>query len=179
VDEAADGDEIVVTNGVYRTGGRAVDGTMTNRVAVTKPLTLRSVNGPGVTIIEGAKAPGGGNGDGAVRCTYLADGATMSGFTLTNGATRTQGPEQQECYAGGAWCASTNAILTNCVLVGNTAVDAGGVFRGTLHDCTFTANRASGRVAVHWPARSTTVRSRATWPRMAAEPRTARSTLAP
>ena len=62
VDAAVAGDEIVVTNGLYSTGGRAVSGTMTNRVAVDKPLTLRSVNGPKVTVIQGFQAPGATNG---------------------------------------------------------------------------------------------------------------------
>src|SRR5712692_10107207 len=55
VDAAVAGDEVVVTNGTYATGGR--DG---NRVNFDKPLSVRSVNGPQVTIIDG------GN-----RCAYL------------------------------------------------------------------------------------------------------------
>src|SRR5258708_702890 len=46
VDTAVAGEEIVVTNGIYATGGRTIDGVTTNRVAVDKPLTLRSLNGP-------------------------------------------------------------------------------------------------------------------------------------
>ena len=130
-----------MTNGVYATGGRAV-GTnlLANRVTVDKPLTLQSVNGSLFTLIQGAKAPGGGNGDGAVRCVYLADGASLSGFTLTNGATLWdyEVSVQAANRGGGVWCASTNAALTNCVMVGNSACHCGGASGATLDKCMLT-----------------------------------------
>jgi hypothetical protein len=145
VDAAAPGDEIVVTNGIYATGGRAV-GTnlLANRVAVDKPIALQSVNGPQFTIIQGYQAPGTTNGDGAIRCVYLTDGASLSGFTLTNGATRTASNDEREQYGGGVFCASTNATLTNCVIIGNSAGGGGGAFQGTLNNCTLTSNSATG-----------------------------------
>src|SRR5258708_4983987 len=86
VDAAADGDEVVVTNGIYATGGRAVTGTMTNRVAVDKPLTVRSVNGPEFTLLQGRQVPGNMIGDRAIRCAYLTNRASPAGLTLTLGA---------------------------------------------------------------------------------------------
>src|SRR2546425_8233463 len=53
VDVAQPGDQVLVTNGVYRIGERLVDNRTTNRVAITSALVLQSVNGPGVTTIEG------------------------------------------------------------------------------------------------------------------------------
>jgi hypothetical protein len=99
-------------------------------VAVDKPLTVRSVNGPGVTVIQG-QMPGATNGY-YIRCIYLTNAATLVGFTLTNGS------------AGGAYCESSSAVLSNCVLTGNSAAFGGGASGGTLNNCSLTGNSASG-----------------------------------
>jgi hypothetical protein len=148
VDAALAGDEIVVTNGVYATGGRAVHWTMTNRVVVDKALTVRSVNGPESTIIQGRQVPGSTNGDGAIRCVYLTNGAILSGFTLTHGATEAWwdpewGPYPELEFGGALWCASFEASVSNCIVTGNSAaVGGGGAYGGTLTRCTFTGNAA-------------------------------------
>ncbi len=140
IDAATVGDEIVVTNGVYATGGRVVYGSMTNRVVGDKPLRRESVNGPAVTLIEGR----GSLGDTTVRCVYLTNGAVLAGFTLTNGGTRLAGDVEREQSGGGVWCPSTNALVTNCVLVNNSARQrGGGVHGGLLRDCTLTNNFVS------------------------------------
>jgi len=148
VDAATAGDEIVVTNGTYFTGGKALSGTMTNRVAVDKPLTLRSVNGPQFTIIQGFQVPGATNADGAIRCVYLANGASLSGFTLSNGATRGvyDDPTKRESRGGGVWCESATAVVSNCVMSGNAAsYGGGGAYGGTLNNCTLIGNSAQGQ----------------------------------
>jgi len=134
---------VIVGDGVYDTGGRAVDGLMTNRVAVTKPLVLRSVSGPAATSIVGYQVPGSTNGDGAIRCVYLGESAILSGFTLTNGATRTSGVVELEQKGGAVWCPSIYALVTNCVLTRNTAYQrGGGIYEGTLDHCTLSDNSA-------------------------------------
>jgi hypothetical protein len=115
---------------------------MTNRVALTHGVAVRSVNGPAVTFLIGAPAPGGSVGDGAIRCAYVGDGAVLDGFTLTNGYTRTTGHASRERGGGGAWCES-RGVVTNCVLIGNTAAaDGGGANGGIFFNCTFLANQA-------------------------------------
>ena len=143
VDALYPGAIILVSNGVYQTGGRVVYGSLTNRLAITKPVQVQSVNGPAFTLIQGYQVPGTIRGNAAVRCVYLTNGATLIGFTLTNGATRdvtTGGDITNELSGGGAWCLSTNATLINCVLIANSANNGGGAYSGTLNNCLITAN---------------------------------------
>jgi hypothetical protein len=132
VDVALASDEIIVTNGVYLSGERVGPAdTGTNRVTVTKPLNLRSVNGPDVTVIDGLDA---------ARCVYLTNGATLDGFTLGNGAANGSGLQE----GGGVLCESTNAVITNCVLAGNVAHNGGGARGGTLNNCIVAGNVSHG-----------------------------------
>lgn len=140
VDASQAGDVVLVTNGIYATGGRAVYGLMTNRVALTVPITLASVNGPEATIIEGYRVPGITNGPEAVRCVYLTNGAAISGFTLTNGATLSSGAENST-NGGGAYCESSQASVSNCIIVNNVASEyGGGVYSGTIFNSTLSGN---------------------------------------
>ena len=91
IDVAGAGDTVLVTNGVYRVGGRPVCGRANNRVALTTPIVVQSINGPAVTTIEGRQIPGITNADGAFRCAYLTNGSVLAGFTLDQGATRAVG----------------------------------------------------------------------------------------
>ncbi len=138
IDVAAAGDFIIVSNGTYNAGGRAVYGIATNRVTVDKALTLQSFNGPGATTIAGFYSMAG---DLGIRCAYLTNGATLAGFTLTGGADRFTGDIFKEQSGGGVWCEDNGAVISNCVLIGNISwTYGGGAFRGTFINCVFTNN---------------------------------------
>ena len=123
VNAAAAGDDVVVTNGIY------------GAVNVDKPLFLRSVNGPQVTIIDPARQS---------RCACLTNGTSLAGFWLRHGAA--------DLFGGGVFCASSEVFLTNCVITDNTVYtnfngsvsgSGGGVYGGTLYNCLVASNSAA------------------------------------
>ncbi|MEY2428742.1 MAG: hypothetical protein QOJ40_1627 [Verrucomicrobiota bacterium] len=138
VDAAEAGDLVLVTNGIYATGGRKWFDSGTNRVTLTNAVTLRSVNGPVFTWIVGNRVAGTGPAlTNAARCVYMGNNSVLSGFTLTNGSAGTANYPTGGGVVGG--------LVTNCVLTGNLATNSagGGAFRSTLIDCQIVGNSAS------------------------------------
>jgi hypothetical protein len=144
IDAADAGDTVVVTNGVYATGGKAVYGTMTNRVVVDKALKLLSVNGPDETIIKGNQTGTNKVGGTAIRCVLLTNGATLVGFTLMEGATKDTGDALYERSGGGLAgfpYFGSSAYASNCIIIGNYAdYGGGGVANAILDRCLLTSN---------------------------------------
>jgi len=140
VNAASSGALILVSNGLYNTGMNvSPGGTLPNRIVITKELTIKGVDGPDATIIEGA-AGADGCGPGAVRGIYIESGA-IEGFTITNGHTYCDGDNAVNGNGGGVYVGD-RVTFTDCVIAGNQSFAyGGGAFGGTWSNCTFIGNR--------------------------------------
>ncbi len=143
VNASSAGDLVLVSNGVYNSGGGLTPGyVLTNRVVIINNITVRSVSGPENTIILGNEAIGGGTGDGAVRCVFMTSGS-LSGFTLSNGFTSSSGSYDYDQKGGGIWL-TNGCIIANCIISRNSADDGGGgvycYYGGTISDCIISGN---------------------------------------
>jgi hypothetical protein len=135
IDAAVDGDLVLVTNGIYSTGGRVVYGQETNRVALTKTVTLSSMNGPQATMVLGGTQ---------TRGVYVSSNAVLNGFTIVSGrADIPSGDAIQERSGGGVWC-EPGGVVSNCIIRNNFALlYGGGIYGGTVYNCTVTTNQSS------------------------------------
>ena len=156
IDAATNGDLILVTNGIYNTGGRVADSShtggginyatpITNRVVINKAVVVRSINGPTTTVIQGyhfdfiqSNSASATNYNNDLRGVYLTNNATLDGFTVTGGGGTGSG--------SGVYCESTNSFLTNCIVTGNVCAGnaslygGAGVYQGTLNNCILSNN---------------------------------------
>ncbi len=123
VSVASSGSVVLVAAGVYDEGGAPTPGHgLLNRVLLTDGVSVRSVDGPEVTIIEGA------SGDSPVRGVFMTAGSSLSGFTI-RGASTLYGtgvfPYEQN---GGGVYLSYGGSVSNCVIEFNEAQEGGGVY---------------------------------------------------
>ena len=120
VNAASDGDMVLVTNGFYSSGSRVME-LMENRVAISRAITVQSVNGPEVTAIVGE----GPQGNYAVRGVYMTTNSVLSGFTVQGGYTRKNNNQDLATDSAGGILAR-NGLITNCIISGNFANEYGG-----------------------------------------------------
>lgn len=149
VTASAAGAVIWVTNGVYDAGGRRHTGaTLTNRVYIDRAVTVLSVNGPSNTFIVGRWHDPGTTpfGAAAARCVYMAQGAVLAGFTVTNGATHDASGPTADRYGGGIYVGHASAAVSNCVIADNrSSFHGGGAYGGggSYYNCVFEGNSAT------------------------------------
>jgi hypothetical protein len=163
---------IWVSNGTYLCRSNSTADDLTAMVVVTKAITLKSVNGPAVTIVDG-NFPKFTN-----RCFYLKSGVVLDGFMITNGHagdiargggvyiassgritncwitgnSTTNGQLIKSSSGGAVWCDGIGEVL-NCRIYGNSSASCpdsgcgGGVFftsgGGVIRDCIISNNYAS------------------------------------
>ena len=147
IDVATNGDTIRVGPGTYGEGTTPTpDSIIRSRVVCEKAIVIESTGGAEATIILGERDPLDtsyqGTGANAVRCVYMSAG-TLTGFTLTGGATHSDITENSNCRGGGLLAASFTPVVYDCIVSNNAARRGGGAYKGTFHRTRFLGNFAS------------------------------------
>lgn len=158
VDTASSGDEVHVAAGVYSNGVTEVRGRGRSRVCITRPITVRGVDGASATTIFGSPDPISGSlGVDAIRGVYIEAGVLMTGFSITNGFTQNDVGNDlvvDAFAAGGGALLWEGGCLSNCVVAGNSAFSGGGVlcgWGGEVVACKVRVNMAAfgGGIGLH------------------------------
>lgn len=108
---------------------RVHNGTYYENLDLWKSIRVSSVNGPGVTFINGSRPKNPNHGSVVMIASAIGGAPTLVGFTLTGGSghlTQTGG----DWHGGGVYSSTDGAAkIINCVITGNSARDhAGGVW---------------------------------------------------
>jgi parallel beta-helix repeat protein len=123
-----DGDTVLVADGTYTGFGNK------NLSFLGKAITVKSQNGPGVTIIDCEL-----DGRGFHFFTGETSKSVVDGFTITNGL--------RVVFGGGIYCHNSSPTIMNCVVSGNRSYDGGGILcrdsSPTIVNCIITGNEAT------------------------------------
>ena len=116
----SNGDVVMVGDGTY---------LLSTNISITIGITLKSINGPNVTIVDG---------NNAVRCFYINHAnAIVDGFTIQNGY-------NPSSFGGGANI-TYGGTIKKCTIKNNQARDGGGValdYGGLVENCYILDNDA-------------------------------------
>ncbi len=145
VDVAEAGDTVLVGDGYYAVGGRTMIDGIPNRVAITNAISLRSLNGAGMTTISAQPSPQQLENGMIVygpseerRGVWLTGGSRIDGFTVTGG--RAYLYYGSGC-GGGVYGSGSANVVANCILSNNIASAQGaGVFGCSAHNCMIVGN---------------------------------------
>jgi len=143
VDAANSNNTVLVTNGFYDSGIGIVFGSSSNRVAITKPLLLKSVNGADETIIAGSYN---------IRTLFITAGVEVEGFKVTNGFLNTSFFDTEHDSGGNIMCWSGGVVKTSIIISGYALLYGGNVFcyyGSLIDDCIISygyANNIGGGV---------------------------------
>ncbi len=131
VSVAANGDTVLVTNGLY---------LLTSEIELSRSITVRSVNGAEATVVDG---------QGAAGCFYITTSAVVDGFTIRGGTGHLFGPGDNQ---GGGVCCYGGGEVRNCTIENNNGQIGGGVYcapGGVVRNCLIRNNSAQGGGGVH------------------------------
>lgn len=165
------GDTVTVLPGTYDRGfSTYTDSTMpapytaqplTNRVNISKAITIRSKEGADVTHIVGAPQPDSavtnandyGVGPAAIRCVMAVKNSLLQGFTLREGRVHTVnfGTDNTANQGGGY---RGDGVIVDCVISNCVGTRGGAMRNGTAVRCRIVNNLTTSGTAV---ARDTTL----------------------
>ena len=141
VKEASGGDTICVAEGTYATGGGDESG-IPSRVSIVDKPGLRLIGaGRGKSFIVGSRDPSSGDefgvNDDAVRCVYVSgsSGAIIEGFTLRDGATRSDGSLGKKNTGAGFCADGDDTYLVDCEIVHCAGKYGPSCYMGTAIRC--------------------------------------------
>ncbi|MDB9853778.1 FG-GAP-like repeat-containing protein [Candidatus Marinimicrobia bacterium] len=125
INASSDGDTVIVHNGVYF-----------ENVNLNQSITLMSLNGPQLTIVDA-------NSFGTVITMKDANSIVLDGFTLRNGMTSGSGEKSGGLIVQGS--ESDSRIVKNCIIANNEGHQGGGVYVevGSFYNCQIVQNSAN------------------------------------
>lgn len=135
VNVCGDGDTVLVNDGHY-----LLSSTVNNAFSPYPSITIKSINGPEVTIVDG---------NNSTRCFRIMGDTTIDGFTITRGYGDPIGPYGDNYNGGGIYgstMAADDIVISNCIIENNVSEGLGGgvygVLGNKLYNCVIRNNRS-------------------------------------